>query len=113
MILITYEELQNFLIQNELKYLPSQNEVSFPKIQRIHRRLQQGHSFSPIQVSEGVISDGHHRYICLSLLELDIEIKKAGKNTTYTTDYIWENMNLDTEDHDTSEERNAYAEKYD
>ena len=48
MIEITHEEVERFLIETEFDYEPGQIEISFPIIQRIHRRLQQGNSFSVI-----------------------------------------------------------------
>lgn len=110
---ITYEQVLNFLKQNKLDLLPGQPAVSFPKIQRIHVRLKRGCVFSPIEVAGGRISDGHHRYICLCLLGLEIKIKKAGSNLSYTTNFKWDEIILDIEDHDTPEERIYYENKYD
>lgn len=113
MHMITYEEVQLFLSQNELEFSPSQNLICFPKIQRIHRRMQNGNRFSPIQVVDKVISDGHHRYVCLCLLDLEVVTKKAGRNSSFITDYTWATISLDTVDQDTPAEIEEFAIRYD
>jgi hypothetical protein len=110
---ITYEQVQDFLKHNNLELLPGQPAVSFPKIKRIYSRLKRGCVFSPIEVAGGRILDGHHRYVCLCLLGLEKNLKKAGTNLTYTTDFNWNEIILDVEDHDTPEERIYYENKYD
>lgn len=110
---ITHKDVQIFLTESSLNLSPGQNKISFPIIQRIHRRLQMGNKFDPINVSaDGIICDGHHRYICLSILGFDIETTPGGKNLTASEEFQWQNMNLETDDYDTTDEINRYKIKY-
>ncbi|MFN7774707.1 hypothetical protein [Flavobacterium sp.] len=112
MIEITYEEVERFLIETEFDYQPGQIEISFPIIQRIHRRLQQGSSFSAIKVRNGRIVDGHHRYICHKLLKLDAETTIGGGNSKQV-ELVWTNVNLTRDDYDDEDARQIFAERYD
>jgi hypothetical protein len=111
--MITYDEVQSFLSMNELEFRPGQNLICFPKIQRIHKRLQKGRVFSPIEVVDDVILDGHHRYICLCLLGLEVKTKKGGRNQSFNTDYTWSDIGIDLDDHDSAAERQRFADRYD
>ena len=79
---LTIEEVRNFIKDNSLNYLAKQPKVSFPILQRIHRRLQNGCNFSPIKIDEGIIVDGHHRYICSMILKRKVEEVPGGENTS-------------------------------
>ena len=110
---ITHNDVQFFLKRTSLNLIPGQNEISFPIIQRIHRRLLLGKRFDPIKVtSDGIICDGHHRYICLSILGIDIEIIPGGKSLTANEEYNWININLETADYDSQKDIIKYQEKY-
>ena len=110
---ITHEQVQSILIRTSFDLMPGQGYVSFPIIQRIHRRLQNGHRFDPIKVTtDGIISDGHHRYICLSILGIEIETSKAGKNHNQPT-YHWNKICLETKDYDSLAKIKKFELKYD
>ncbi len=110
---ITYEQVQDFLIITSFGFIPGQGEISFPIIQRIHRRLQQGRRFDPIKVTaDGIISDGHHRYVCLSILGIEIKTTKAAKNHNQTT-YQWDKICLETKDYDSLAKIKNFELKYD
>ncbi len=109
---ITYEEVKRFLIETEFDCTPSQNEISFPIIQRIHRRLQQGNSFSAIKVKENVILDGHHRYISHKLLTIESETTLGGSNSE-SIEYVWSEINLTSVDYDSGSKRKLFEERYD
>jgi hypothetical protein len=110
---LTYEQVQNFLIITSFGFIAGQGEISFPIIQRIHRRLQQGHRFDPIKVTaDGIISDGHHRYVCLSILGIEIKTTKAAKNHNQTT-YQWDKICLETKDYDSLAKIKNFELKYD
>lgn len=109
---ITYEQVQDFLIRTSFSLMPGQGDVSFPIIQRIHRRLQNGYRFDPIKVtSDGIISDGHHRYVCLTILGIEIETVKAGKNHNQPT-YHWDKIFLETKDYDSPAKIKEFELKY-
>lgn len=69
----TYEEIKLFIETNSLKFNPGQNKISYPIIARISKRLQEGHRFGNIKVQNTIIIDGHHRFISLSLLNMNID----------------------------------------
>lgn len=112
MIEITQEEVEKFLIETKFDHEPGQIEISFPILQRIHRRLQQGLSFGAIKISNGRIVDGHHRYICHKLLNLDIETTVGGTNTKYV-EFVWSKVNLTADDYDDDDARKWFAKRYD
>lgn len=112
MIEITFEEVEKFLLEAEFDYLPGQIEISFPIIQRIHRRLQQGNSFSAIKIRSGRIVDGHHRYICHKLLKLEAETTIGGGNSIQVA-LVWNSVNLTRDDYDDEDSRQRFAERYD
>lgn len=110
---ITYDEVEKFLKTEQLSLKPGQSRVSFPIIARIHRRLQEGHEFSHIKVINDVISDGHHRFICHSLLKKEIYWDAAGENTTEQTIVEWKDIELDAIDYDTPKQKEEYRVRYD
>lgn len=108
---ITKADIENFLAQANFDLQPGQGAISFPIIQRIHRRLQQGKRFSSIKVYEGIITDGHHRYICLSILGLEVEHSKGGKNPS-AEGYTWKGLDVVENDYDTEADIKRYKELY-
>lgn len=111
---ITYNQVKQFLSLNNFPFTAGQRKVSFPVIQRIHRRYQEGHRFAHIKIREGVtICDGHHRFISLSLAGGEIETVPAGENVTKQPHFEWCNVELDHDDFDTKVEKKLYEERYD
>jgi hypothetical protein len=109
---ITYEEVKKFLIETEFDFVPSQKEISFPIIQRIHRRLQQGNTFSDIKVKKNVIVDGHHRYISHKLLAVESGTTVGG-SISDSIEYIWSEIDLTSVDYDSESDRKMFEERYD
>lgn len=112
MIEITYEEVEKLLLEATFDHQPGQIEISFPIIQRIHRRLQQGNSFSAIKTRSGRIVDGHHRYICHKLLQIKPETTVGGANT-HQVEFVWSEVSLTNDDYDDEDAINRFAERYD
>jgi len=110
---ITYEDVEAYLGNCSLEIKPGQKKVSYPIIKRIHRRLQDGHTFSNIKIANNVIDDGHHRFVSLSLLGMDINSVPAGENLTEEEKIEWSDVRLIKTDYDTKEERDGYVERYD
>ncbi|ASS48845.1 MAG: hypothetical protein A3D31_06110 [Candidatus Fluviicola riflensis] len=110
---ITYDQVKLFIKTYPLKFNPGQNKISYPIIVRIHKRLQEGHSFSNIKVQNNIINDGHHRFISLSLLDLEISHDMAGENIAKQLPIEWKDVELDSEDYDTEKQRKEYNERYD
>lgn len=110
---ITIQEVKDFLLKNNFPLKPNQKEVSFPVIKRIHTRLQKGKTFSPIKVSGDKIIEGHHRFICLTILGIDVEEIAGGNNLSTKSDFQWTEVSVVTKDYDSEEEIQAYIQKYD
>ncbi|RZJ71276.1 hypothetical protein [Flavobacterium sp.] len=109
---ITFEEVKRFLQETEFDHQPGQIEISFPILQRIHRRLQQGNSFSAIKTRNGRIVDGHHRYICHKLLNIVPETNVGGANT-HQIEFEWKMINLTPDDYDDEDSAKRFVERYD
>lgn len=112
MIKITHIEVEKFLLETDFDHKPGQKKISFPVIQRIHRRLQQGNSFSAIKVRDGIIVDGHHRYISHKLLNLNPETVQGGTNSE-DVEYVWTEISLVPVDYDSDEMKRDFEERYD
>lgn len=110
---ITIQEVQEFILKNNFPLQPNQIEVSFPVIKRIYERLQKGNTFSPIKITNDKIVDGHHRFICLSILEINIEKVSGGNNFSINNNFQWTEVNVVTNDYDSEEEIEEYRQKYD
>lgn len=113
MTTITLDSVSKFLKETEFKFKPGQDKVSYPKIERIHRRLCKGLTFSAIKIVDGQIIDGHHRFICLSLLGMEIDTVPGGKNITENLEFSWEGMIVETTDYDSESEIKEYARRFD
>ena len=109
---ITIEYVKEFLSANALEFDPGQDKISFPILQRIHRRLQMEHVFDPIKVTDkGIISDGHHRFVCLSILGSEVITNKAAANHNQLL-YDWPDVVIETDDYDSEEKKIAFEIKY-
>lgn len=100
MTTITKEELENFIRKHPFPLKPGQSKISFPLVARIHNRIQMGYEFDPIRVNEGMIVDGHHRYICLTILGMEVETIQGGKNTSFDIECTWKDLSIQEEDYD-------------
>ncbi len=108
---INLETVTYFLQNNELAYHPTQNKISFPLLERIFNRLKAGNRFSPIQIDEQSLIDGHHRFVCLSMLDLSVEtvnVINSGRAINK-----WAEVQVEIRDWDSEEERDEYSRRYD
>lgn len=98
--MITKEVLQQFLSENNIELKSTHKTLCFPVINRIYKKMKAGIKFAEIKVSEGVICDGHHRY--LASLMADYPIGTVPYITTSATDITeWESVDLVDDDWDT------------
>ena len=110
---LNYDSVSLFIQTTPLKFKPGQTKISYPIITRIHRRYQEGARFSEIKVQEdGVISDGHHRFISLSLLNVDVQTVCAGENSTPKECFEWKDVHLDENDYDSKALKKHYEHFY-
>jgi hypothetical protein len=111
---LNYDTVSRFIQTTPLKFRPAQTKISYPIITRIHRRYQEGARYSEIKIQEdGVISDGHHRFISLSLLNVDIQTVHAGENSTKKESFEWKDVHLDENDYDSWAWQKHFEKEYD
>lgn len=97
---ITKEIVVELLQRGELELKPTQNKVCIPIINRIYKKMCIGIVFSSISVADGLIIDGHHRYIASLLADFKLErIKSDTTSATSVTD--WNSVEFVEEDWDT------------
>lgn len=111
---LNYDSVSRFIQTTPLKFTPGQRKISYPIITRIHRRYLEGARYSEIKIQEdGVISDGHHRFISLSLLNVSIPTVQAGENATKKDTFEWKDVHLDENDHDSWAWKKHFEKHYD
>jgi hypothetical protein len=101
LIRITKEFLQNFLANNTIELQCTQAKLCIPIIDRIYRKMYIGIKFIGIKVDNGLICDGHHRYVASLLADFSIErIPAIRTSATIVTE--WSSIQLIEDDWDTS-----------
>ena len=78
---ITPEIVRAFLREHQFELFSTHKKVCFPILERIFNKLVQGERFEGIKVADGLIMNGHHRYICYKILEIEPEIINWTKNS--------------------------------
>lgn len=78
----------------------TQHELCLPIIRRIFNKMINNIKFDDIKVCEGLIIDGHHRYISSILAQKKIDYVPSSK-TSATFEYDWENINFVENEWDT------------
>lgn len=97
---LTIEIVQQFLIQNEFELKATQEKLSFPVLNRIFKKMKGGIIFSDISVKDGIICNGHHRYIASILADYVIK-SSPGVTTSATLVVPWKSVLLLEDDYDT------------
>ena len=100
---ITLNEVRHFLNNNPLHLRSTHHKVCFHILQRIHTKLANGQRFAPIKTAGDIIIDGHHRYICLSMLNIEIEAVPYTRNSS-TIIYDWKDVQIDPNEWETPEQ---------
>lgn len=81
-------------------FYPTQNKLSIPLINRLHKKMIIGIEFDAIKVSNtGLIINGHHRYIASLLAKKNINIFPATENINQQK-YDWNELILSRNDFD-------------
>jgi len=76
-------------------------QLSLPVITRISKKMAKGLKFSPIYVdSNGIIVDGHHRYISSIITDFKLERVNDYPNGV-VNDLDWDNVQFTEDDWDT------------
>jgi len=80
---ITLNTIEDYISSNPPAFLSSHKKLSLPIIRRIHKKMCIGIKFDDIKVCDGIIIDGHHRYI--SSLLASYTIGQVSSNKTSAT----------------------------
>jgi hypothetical protein len=99
MKLLSHEEVADFLRNANLELLPRQSKLSLPILQRIHFKMKVGVDFSAIQVCENIIVNGHHRYICAEILNLQLD-QTSWALPLHSTFGNWQDVEITPDDFD-------------
>ena len=96
---ITKEILENFILKTKIELTPTQPRLCIPVINRIYKKMSANIKFSEIKVKEGLICDGHHRYLASLLAGISIG-RVPSVTTLATTPMPWESIVLVDDDWD-------------
>jgi hypothetical protein len=97
---ITKDTIAELIRTNELPLSPTHAKLCLPIINRIFKKMSAGIGFSAIKVENGLICDGHHRYIASTLANFPLETI-VGTTTSATVATNWESVIFEEEDCDT------------
>ena len=89
----------NYLLVRKLELKSTHSRLCFPIIDRIYRKMLVGIKFSPIKVDEGIIIDGHHRYLASVLAGITVDVDLS-QRTSATEIYEWHTIQFDLNDWD-------------
>ncbi|MFN6074672.1 MAG: hypothetical protein ACK476_13080 [Fluviicola sp.] len=76
------------LKQSKLEFRATQNKLCLPIIRRIYNKMSNDIKFEDIKVCDGLIIDGHHRFISSILAQKQINHVSSSK-TSATIEYDW------------------------
>lgn len=97
---ITKDAILKSLSLQTVALKPTQKKISLPIVYRIFKKMSNGIKFSPIKVCEGLIIDGHHRYIGSILAKYNIDSVPSYKSMA-TLAYDWSDVEFVNEEWDT------------
>jgi len=111
---ITLNAIKDYLGSNKPALLSSHKKLSLPVIRRIYNKMCIEIKFDEIKVCDGIIIDGHHRYISSLLAKYEIGQVPSSK-TSATVPCEWETVEFVDEEWDTEAkiaERNRQDAEY-
>jgi hypothetical protein len=111
---ITLNTIKDYISSNHPLLLSSHKKLSLPVIRRIYSKMRIGIKFDEIKVCEGIIIDGHHRYISSLLANYKIGQVPSSK-TSATVPCEWKTVEFVDEEWDTEAkiaERNRQDAEY-
>jgi hypothetical protein len=100
MEIITKELIRNFVHEHPIEYRSSHRRLCLPIINRIYRKMKTGIRFTEIKIDEGLICDGHHRYIASLLSKTTLPTIQTMR-TTASIEIDWALVEFDENDWDT------------
>jgi hypothetical protein len=96
---ITKEFIINFIDKHHIECRSSQKKLSLPIIRRLYKKMMHGIRFAAIKIDDGLICDGHHRYIASLLADFDIPMTKSFR-TKASEEISWHLIDFDENDWD-------------
>lgn len=97
---LSIESTSQFISENFFEFVPSQERLSFPIIQRLYLKMCIGIQFAPLKICDSLIIDGHHRYIAACLAEIKCEFVPA-QSSSSIREVMWQSVKIVSEDWDT------------
>jgi len=86
---ITKEVVIDFIKKNEIELKSTHAKLCLPIINRLYKKMATGIKFSNIKVADGLIIDGHHRYLASLLADFKLEtVISSSTSATEITDWI-------------------------
>ncbi|WP_162200395.1 hypothetical protein [Kordia jejudonensis] len=99
---LTKESILAIIEKKDTVLLATQKKVCLPIINRIYQKMKYGIKFDDIKVCGALVIDGHHRYICSLLVNIDIDRAKSSK-TSATVAFNWQDVEFVEEEWDTED----------
>ncbi|BAV06223.1 hypothetical protein FLA_2239 [Filimonas lacunae] len=87
----------------------SQPKICLPLINRLYLKISKGIQVPDIKVVNGIICDGHHRYIASRLA--DVPLGHAAGVSSHPDITSWEAVSIDEDEWDTPETIQKYMEE--
>lgn len=103
------EEIQAILNEDKFELKSTQTQLSLPLLNRLAKKMSIGLSFPEINICEGMIINGHHRYIASYLTKFSIGRTPANKVRS-TTVVDWKSVKIIEIDYDRPEEIDGFLE---
>lgn len=90
----TPENVRKFLREGKFEFSSTHKKICFPILERIYNKLVEGKRFDGIKIEDSIIVNGHHRYICLKFLNIEIETIKWMRSPS-TEAIPWDSVEID------------------
>ncbi|MEP6647752.1 MAG: hypothetical protein ABJC12_11745 [Saprospiraceae bacterium] len=97
---ITSDFLKDFLKRKDIELQPTHEKLCLPIINRLAKKMTLGIKFNAINVADGVIVDGHHRYLASLVSGADLE-KRPYVRPAACVVTNWQSVSFDESDWDT------------
>lgn len=89
----------NFIDKHPIEYRSSQKTLCLPIISRLYKKMKIGIKFTEIKIDNGLICDGHHRYIASLLANVNIAMTHTLR-TSASQEICWHSVAFDENDWD-------------
>ena len=97
---ITKERIERYIQDNKIELSGTHKRLCVPIIDRIYKKMLLGLKFDPIKIDDGLICDGHHRYMASLLASVSLETRPYLK-TSATIVVPWDSVSFEEQDWDT------------